>query len=65
MDYQTGEALHGEPSHTLVEESLKEQSGTGAVYAYLDGDVWQYVPASQESRMRARGSDVRTVWVQS
>lgn len=41
-NYQTGAALTGDPSDELVEASLAERSGTGAVGAYRDTNgVWQ------------------------
>ncbi len=40
-DYQTGEKLEGRPSRLLVEDSLEDPNGTGAVLAFpLDG-VWR------------------------
>jgi hypothetical protein len=66
MDYQTGAEMDGTASAELIEASLAEHSGTGAVAAYRDEHgVWQHVPESQESFFRdQRGEDVRTVYVQ-
>lgn len=58
MDYQTGEALDGQPSPELVEASLAVPH-TGAVGARRDAEgVWQLV------RDDPWGPDTRTVWIQ-
>lgn len=64
-DYQTGDALDGDPSDELVRESEAEtkRAGTGAVAAYLEDGVWIYVPESEVEAHERVGDEVRTVYV--
>lgn len=59
-DYETGEALEGEPTSELVRESLAAWP-TGAVRAYLAGGNWRWL---DEGDPAPCGSlDCRTVYV--
>jgi len=62
-DYNTSDALDGEPSDELIAES-EIVTDTGTVPAYLDDSgVWQYVAPCDVDRMRSRGETVITVYV--
>lgn len=59
-DYQTGEALAGDPTAELVSESLSREP-TGAVGAYLAGGEWRWL---DDGDPEPCGSvDCRTVYV--
>lgn len=60
-DYETGERLPHGPTPELVRESLAEQSGTGAVGAYLAGGEWRWLDAGDPAPCGAE--DCRTVYV--
>jgi len=66
MDYETGDALEGEPSEELVRASANEHSGTGAVAAYCDEHgIWRHVADADVSLYESRGETVRTVYIEA
>ena len=65
-DYSTGEPLPGRAEERLVGASADEETGTGAVYAYLDREgVWTYLAADEvETARREWGVEPRIVYLE-
>jgi hypothetical protein len=59
MDYRSGARLTGLASVDLVDASLAEESGTGAVGAYRSAGVWQYLREDEMGTV----DDARVVYV--
>lgn len=61
-DYGTGELIErGNVSETLAAASAEDE--TGAVFAWKDGAIWQYVAPCDVDRYRANlNREVRTVY---
>lgn len=60
-DADTDDRLEGELSSALIDESLRERSGTGIVTAFFAGR-WEHVPESRVSDYERFGYDVRRVY---